>query len=309
MPMTLNLGCIVRESAKSYPDKVAVIYDGGSLTYAELDGLSDGLAAGLRARGSRPASGCGLQLPNIPQFVIAYFGILKAGCVVVPMNVLLKAAEVAFQLGDCRRPALITWAGVGEEAAKALAEAGVQELYVVSTPGPPEVVDGGALRDRCSTSTRACPPPLVQTDPGDTAVIDLHLRHDRSAEGRRAHPLPAVDERRHPWPAVRHPRGRRRPRRAAAVPRLRAVERAEHLRPLRRPRCRSCRASTPAKVIEVIRRDRVTMFEGVPTMFIALLSQPEGDQATTSPRCASGSPAAPRCPRRCSTPSSASSAW
>ena len=90
--MTLNLGCIVRESAKSYPDKKAVIHDGGSLTYRELDAALRPACRGSAARrGSRPAIGSRLQLPNLPQFVIAYFGILKAGCVVVPMNVLLKA--------------------------------------------------------------------------------------------------------------------------------------------------------------------------------------------------------------------------
>jgi acyl-CoA synthetase (AMP-forming)/AMP-acid ligase II len=52
----------------------------------------------------------GLQLPNIPQFVIAYFGVLKAGCVAGPMNVLLKAPEVAFRLGDSHAKAMISWA-------------------------------------------------------------------------------------------------------------------------------------------------------------------------------------------------------
>ena len=60
-----------------------------------------GWPPGWRQPGLRPGDPVGLQLPNIPQFLIAYFGILKAGGVVVPLNVLLKAPEIAFQLGDC----------------------------------------------------------------------------------------------------------------------------------------------------------------------------------------------------------------
>ena len=69
--------------AKTHPDKAAILHDGGSISYAELDLLSDRFAVGLRERGLTPRDAIGLQLPNIPQFVIAYFGILKAGCVVV----------------------------------------------------------------------------------------------------------------------------------------------------------------------------------------------------------------------------------
>ena len=59
-----------------------------------------------------------LQLPNIAQFLIAYFGILKAGGVVVPLNVMLKAPEVAFHLGDSGVSVLITWEGILGEAVK-----------------------------------------------------------------------------------------------------------------------------------------------------------------------------------------------
>ena len=58
------------------------------------------------------------QLPNVPQFLVAYFGILKAGCVVVPMNVLFKAGEAAYVLRDCNARMFVTWASVADEAAK-----------------------------------------------------------------------------------------------------------------------------------------------------------------------------------------------
>ena len=83
--MTLNLATMLRESARANPSKAAVLFDGGALTYAEIDALSDHFAAGLRREGIKASQAVALQLPNIPQFVIAYFGILKAGGAYVPL--------------------------------------------------------------------------------------------------------------------------------------------------------------------------------------------------------------------------------
>ena len=131
-----NLAVTLRESARRTPDKPIVTWDGGRLTYAEVDQLSDVAAAGLRARGVRPGDTVGLQLPNIPQFLIAYFGILKAGGVVVPMNVLLRAPEITYYLQDSQAKILITFAMFLEQAAAGAAEAGVTEVYAVGIDAP-----------------------------------------------------------------------------------------------------------------------------------------------------------------------------
>jgi long-chain acyl-CoA synthetase len=77
---------MLRESAVAYPQKPVVLYDGGRVSYAELDALSDRFAVGLRGAGLHPGDRVGIQLPNIPQFLIAYFGLLKVGCIAVPLN-------------------------------------------------------------------------------------------------------------------------------------------------------------------------------------------------------------------------------
>ena len=169
--MALNIAYMLRESAKAYPHKPALLFDGGSLTYGQVDRLSDQLAAGLRATGFAPGDAIGLQLPNVPQFVISYFALLKAGCVVVPMNVLLKAAEVAYQLGDSQAKALITWSGVADEAAKAATEAGVRRLYVVSPAGARDTMVGEPFEALFSVADPDLPAQMAQCDPGDTAVI------------------------------------------------------------------------------------------------------------------------------------------
>ena len=168
--MGLNLAYILRESAKADPGKPALLFDGGQISYGELDTLSDQFARGLHEAGFKPGDRIGLQLPNLPQFAISYFGILKAGCVVVPMNVLLRAPETAYQLGNSHSSALITWSGTAAEAAKATDAAGVANLYVVNTPGIPEATVGSPL-ESLMTADPTAPAPLESRDPGDTAVI------------------------------------------------------------------------------------------------------------------------------------------
>ena len=104
--MSLNLAVILEESTRKHPDKVAVILDDFKLTYGMLNAAANQVANGLRAAGLQPGDRVGIMLPNIPQFPIVYFGILKAGMIAVPMNVLLKAPEVAYYLGDSEASAL-----------------------------------------------------------------------------------------------------------------------------------------------------------------------------------------------------------
>ena len=139
--MSFNLAVILSETAHSSPDRPVAVFTGGQLTYRELDKASDRLAASLAAAGIRPGDPVALQLPNIPQFLISYFGILKAGGVVVPLNVMLKAPEVAFHLGDSGARVLITWEGVLAEAAKGAEAAGLDQIYAVGHAGD----SGGAV--------------------------------------------------------------------------------------------------------------------------------------------------------------------
>ena len=82
--MSLNLATILRESARRTPDSTVLRFGGSSLSYAELDELSSRCARGLHAQGLAPGDAVAVQLPNLPEFLVAYFGILKAGLVMVP---------------------------------------------------------------------------------------------------------------------------------------------------------------------------------------------------------------------------------
>src|SRR5690242_15668943 len=143
---------MLREAAASHPEKAAILSGGMPISYVELDAASDRFAEGLRARGLAPGDAVGLQLPNIPQFAVAYFGILKAGCVAVPMNVLYKAGEIGYVLGDSGARMLVTWVGCAEEAAKGAADAGVQELVIVALPGMPRPSIGRPFEQLLATA-------------------------------------------------------------------------------------------------------------------------------------------------------------
>ena len=76
----------LEESARKYPDTTCTIFKGAKITYREMNAITDSLAAGLAELGVKKGDRVGLFMPNTPQFVMAYFAILKAGGVVVATN-------------------------------------------------------------------------------------------------------------------------------------------------------------------------------------------------------------------------------
>ena len=96
----MNLASLLTDSAAADPAHVAVRLDDAELTYGQLDDAAARVAGVLREHGLGPGDRVGIMLPNVPYFPVCYYGVLRAGAVVVPMNVLLKRREVAFYLSD-----------------------------------------------------------------------------------------------------------------------------------------------------------------------------------------------------------------
>ncbi|MFD3430772.1 long-chain-fatty-acid--CoA ligase [Nocardia fluminea] len=105
--MSFNFATILRESRLTAPDAPCLILDGKALSYADIDEASSCFARGLRTHGLTVGSVLAVSLSNTAEFVIAYFGAMKAGVVVLPMNPLLKAREVAYQLADSGATAIL----------------------------------------------------------------------------------------------------------------------------------------------------------------------------------------------------------
>ena len=91
----------LEDTARKYPDQIALILKGGKVTYRELDEQSDRIAAALAKMGVKKGDRVALLMANCPQFIISYFGILKAGGIVVACNPLYAPPELQHQLNDC----------------------------------------------------------------------------------------------------------------------------------------------------------------------------------------------------------------
>jgi long-chain acyl-CoA synthetase len=157
--MGLNLASIVTESAARVPDKAAIRLGEVELTYAELDDRSARLATLLRERGLQAGERVGVMLPNVPEFPIAYYGVLRAGGIVVPMNVLLKRREIAFYLQDSGAELLLAWHGFAGEAGGGAEDAGA------------EMIELGPASFAAALSEHEPAPGLAETAGEDTAVI------------------------------------------------------------------------------------------------------------------------------------------
>ena len=131
--MSFNLVTILRESALAVPDHPLLRIGSLELSYRQVDVVSGRVAAGLRAAGLARGDTLAVQLPNVPEFVFTYFGALMAGITVVPLNPLLKAPEVAYHLQDSGARLLVAFEAFAGEATKGAAEAGDVRVFVVGS--------------------------------------------------------------------------------------------------------------------------------------------------------------------------------
>ena len=172
----LNLSSVLEHQASLTPDRVAITFAGESMTYGELNAGAAQVAGGLGSLGITPGEHIALSCPNVPWFPLAYFGILKAGAVVVPLNVLLKPREIAYHLKDSDAKALLVFEGTAElpmaQMARAACDAsGCPNLVVMTTdPEAPSPVSPAITLEHLMSGQS----PVFDTRrrrPSDTAVI------------------------------------------------------------------------------------------------------------------------------------------
>ncbi len=268
--MGRNLASLLTDSAARDPQRTAIKLDDAELSYAQLDGASAHVAGLLEQRGFQPGDRVGVMLPNVPHFPIVYYGILRAGGVVVPMNVLLKEREVAFYLGDSGARLLFAWADFGEEARPG-AEAAGAELIEVDPTGFAELVGAAPAR-----------PQLYGVADEDTAVIlytsgttgkpkgaeltHANLYGNAKTKLETLIQLTTDDTILGALPLF-HSFGQTSAMNAGlmAGARLTLLPRFD-----------------AAKALAIMTRDRVSVFLGVPTMYTAMLAVPAGERPDTS---------------------------
>ncbi|WP_227998894.1 long-chain-fatty-acid--CoA ligase [Nocardia australiensis] len=173
----LNLAMLLEDSARRYPDVDAVRLGGERMTYAELDARANQVANLLVAYGVEPGDAVALSCPNVPEFPAVYYGILKAGAIAVPLNILLKSSEIAYHLADSEAEVYFCFEGVAglpmsEHGFDAFTDTpGCREMFVITTdPTAPSPHGGVETLDRAL----AAQPQTFDTvarQPDHTAVI------------------------------------------------------------------------------------------------------------------------------------------
>lgn len=105
---SIPLTGLLDQSAIKFPDNTAIVYDGIEISYSELAALSKRFAGTLDVLGVRKGDRVALFLPNVPQFIIAFFGVLRVGGVVTAISPLSREREVKFQLNDSGAETIVT---------------------------------------------------------------------------------------------------------------------------------------------------------------------------------------------------------
>ncbi|MEI5522976.1 long-chain fatty acid--CoA ligase [Streptomyces brasiliscabiei] len=276
-----NLAAYLVETAQRQPERPALRLGERTIGYAELDERSARAAALLRAEGVRPGDRVALMLPNVPEFVVLYYGVLRAGGIVVPMNPLLKSRETEYHLSDSGAVLLLEWHQAPGEGAPGADAAGVRHLAVEPEnfaallaaheplPGVAETADDDVAVLLYTSGTTGRPKGATLTHGGlrhNTEVNTVHVQR-MTPEDVVVGCLPLF----HIFGqictmsvAVR------------AGASLTLIPRFE-----------------PQAVLDAIARDRATVFEGVPTMYAALLQHPTEADVSTLRMCVSGGASLP----------------
>jgi long-chain acyl-CoA synthetase len=278
----MNLAKILTDSAARDPEHVALKLDDAELSYGRLDEGSARVAGLLRDRGLARGDRVGIMLPNVPYFAVCYYGVLRAGAIVVPMNVLLKRREVAFYLGDSGAKLMFAWEAFAQDAQAGADDAGAECVLVV--PGEFERMLQGIEPVH----------ELAETADADTAVILYTSGTTGTPKGAELTNASLT-------------------RNCAAIGALLDLgDGAVTLGalPLFHSFGQTCAMNAtvaaggtltlvprfdPGQALTVIQRDNVNVFQGVPTMYGAMLHHPGREQYDLSKLqlCASGGSAMP----------------
>jgi long-chain acyl-CoA synthetase len=280
--MSGNLATILTESAAAHGDRPAVKLDDAEFNYALLDQASARVATMVKSMGLEPGGRVGIMLPNVPYFPAVYYGVLRAGGVVVPMNVLLKGREVGFYLSDSGAQILFAWHDFSDAAEQGASEAGAEVVLV-----KPGEIEGRIFEHE--------PDPDVAECSGDETAVILYT------SGTTGTPKGAE---------LTHANLKKNAEVASSLFDLDQTAVVLGALPLFHSFGQTCGMNAtilrggcltliprfdPEKALEIIARDKVKVFEGVPTMYSAMLHAKNREEVDTSSLelCASGGAAMP----------------
>jgi long-chain acyl-CoA synthetase len=281
--MSSNLAQILTRTAAEHGSRPALKLDDAVVSYAALEEGASRVAGLLRSSGLQAGDRVGIMLPNVPYFGLAYYGVLRAGGVVVPMNVLLKPREVQFYLSDSGAKRMFAWHDFLADAEQGARDAGSEVIAV--RPGEFE-------RLLTDAPAEAEDVPRAATD---TAVILYTSGTTGTPKGAELTHANMLDNCR--YGAVDLINVSAQDVFLGALPLFHSFGQTCCLNAA--VRAGACLSLIPrfdaAKALEIIERDKVTLFDGVPTMYHAMLNHPERERYDISclRMCVSGGSAMP----------------
>ncbi|MGO9729117.1 MAG: long-chain-fatty-acid--CoA ligase [Streptosporangiaceae bacterium] len=278
-----NLTTVLDQAADQHGERPVLRMDDLVLSYRELREAAGRVTSLLSSLRIEPGDRVALMMPNVPAFPVIFYGAIGAGAVVVPMNPLLKSREVAFYLGDSGAKVIFAWHAASDEAAKGAESAGA-EMIRVDEPDASSVLAGLEPAGRRAERAENDDAVILYTSgtTGQPKGAELtHANLTRNAELTADTLLKAgPDDVVMGCLPLFHVFG-------LTCGLFATINNGACLTLLPR--------FDPAKALEIIGRDKVTIFEGVPTMYAAMLHQPGSADADVSSlrTCISGGAAMP----------------
>src|SRR4051794_19432935 len=278
-----SLAQLLTEAAAQHADRPALKLDDTVVNYAVLNEGATRIAGLLKDKGLQPGDRVGIMLPNVPYFGVVYYGVLRAGGVVVPMNVLLKGREVEFYLSDSGAKHLFAWHDFGEAAEAGAAAAGAEAVLV--KPGEFEQLVMGAPRAEEDEPRTGDDTAVILYTSGTTGtpkgaeLTHANLVTNCIVGARDLGQITEEDVILGALPLF-HSFGQT----CCLNGAVSAGARPSLIPPF-----------DPGKALGIIAPDKGTLFDGVPTMYHAILNHPEAEGADTSTlrMCISGGSAMP----------------
>jgi len=162
--MQTSVGALVREAARRFGSKTALVFEDERWTFSRLDEASSKVAARLRALGLGTGDTVALYSPNCPEWLIAYYAVMKLGGIVNPLNLMLTPEEAAYAMNDCGAVAVF---GSGDRIAGLAPvqdQTGLRHCVAYGGPAPEGALDFSGLLEGAPADFDAYPVPGIPLD-------------------------------------------------------------------------------------------------------------------------------------------------
>jgi long-chain acyl-CoA synthetase len=291
---TLTMASIIEDQARKHSHRTAIIYNDLRFSYGQLNAMANMIANGLVELGIKPGDHVAMSCPNLPYFPMVYYGILKVGAVVITLNVLLKPREIAYHLQDSDAKAFICFEGTAELPMGQMGKAGFDTapecdylILITANPATPSPIEGIKTLGQLMHNQ---PPTFATHKPraDDTAVMFYTsgtTGQPKGAELSHINLLMNAMVVRDLAAAAMEPGADAQNVVLITLPLFHATAQQGQMNAnlLAGATLSLIPRFEPGAVLEVMKRDKINLWTGVPTMFHALLDYAAANDIDTAP--------------------------